>query len=418
MDQDSKRVGRGSQGGHRGQERYSQIAGQWVRLAWKERPSPRTELSPHVIGTVARELRARRRRRVVAKWVGGGLGSVTAATGAIVLALFLTRHPQVSTGASAVVPDQVALADHSASVSNSRVLRVWEGTVDGVKPPSQQRIVAAGDDFRAPAAGPIRIVGDEGSELVIEPGGGVHVVEADAIRKFQLLRGAVRAHVKKLLVGERFIIGTADAVVEVHGTQFRVSLEDSGGTCAAGGTVTGVSVSEGVVTVAWPGHEERLLPGDRWMSRCPLAVASDRKTSSGAQQNRKGTRSRRKLSHADPVLAVGESRPSASVGRKDPDSGAASPATSNLAAQNDLFSAAVRAKRNGQLLDSQRRFERLVREYPTSSLVEGALVNRMRLLTTTDRQKAVTAAADYLSRFPDGFARGEAQTILIAPSKR
>jgi hypothetical protein len=381
-----------------------------VRLAWKERVSPLGEVSvsPRVIGAVARELRARRRRRVVTKWVGGTLVSAATATGAVVLTLFLTQHPRrVSTEASGGAPGQGVPRGRSAPTPGSHVLRVSEG-MGG--PAWRQRVVAAGDDFRAPASGPIRIVGDEGSELVLEPGGELRVVEADATRKFELSRGAVHAHVKKLLADERFIVGTPEAEVEVHGTQFRVSLDDSRGTCLAGGVVTRVSVSEGVVTVTSSGHEERLLPGDHWSSTCPLTTASDRasnrasepgpnRASPSRERDRKGSRFGYKKGRLGPDL-----EPTA--------------AGSTLAAQNDLFSSAVRARRNGRHSDALQRFERFVREYPSSPLVESAIVNRMRLLHTSDHQAAADAATEYLSRFPDGFARAEAQTVLSAPPTR
>jgi hypothetical protein len=108
---------------------------------------------------------------------------------------------------------------------------------------------------------------------------------------------------------------------------------------------------------------------------------------------------------------------------------------SSLAGQNDLFSSALRAKRGGQARRAIELFERFVRSYPASSLVESALAQRMRLLAQPGTQaraqaraqdsiaarlsspdsSAKSAAADYLARFPDGFARAEARALLERP---
>ena len=251
---------------------------------------------------------------------------------------------------------------------------------------------------------------------MVEPGGSLRVVEADATKKFALLRGAVHVRVAKLLPGERFIIETSHSKVEVHGTQFRVSLVDGAPGCA--GMVTKVSVSEGVVSVDSAGQEERLLPGDDWSSKCVPSPApeQDQPRSTHRRAHRRSP-SKARLG----VAAANVARMPASDGDPPDTSGsrslAAAPSASQLAAQNDLFASAVRAKRDGRAEDALLRFDRFVRQYPGSSLVESALVHRMRVLAWLDRRAAVEAATGYLGRFPDGFARGEAQLLLNAPAK-
>jgi hypothetical protein len=86
---------------------------------------------------------------------------------------------------------------------------------------------------------------------------------------------------------------------------------------------------------------------------------------------------------------------------------------SQLAAQNDLFVAAARARRQGHPSQALDLFERFVETYPDSSLLESALVQRMRLLRTSGTPGAgAQAATRYLVQFPDGFARGEAEQVL------
>ena len=82
---------------------------------------------------------------------------------------------------------------------------------------------------------------------------------------------------------------------------------------------------------------------------------------------------------------------------------------SSLAAENDLFATAVRAKRQGRLDDAARLFAELATSHPGGPLVESAVVQRMNILATTDPAAAARAAAAYLERFPGGFARAEAQ---------
>jgi hypothetical protein len=85
---------------------------------------------------------------------------------------------------------------------------------------------------------------------------------------------------------------------------------------------------------------------------------------------------------------------------------------SSLAEQNDLFASAVAAKQSGEGAVALARFEAFVRRYPASPLAENASVERMRLLRATDPARARVAARAYLGRWPDGFARSEAEGVL------
>lgn len=384
------------EGGDPPDERYSQIAAMLVRRAWKDGAPDSAEGPPlHVIGAVARELGARGRRRLATRWAGVGLASASAVAAGVWLMWSLNRPDPISSSHLAVGPPQRGEArapSPAARAPRSLRLRrsVGPGQGTAVSPPDRQ--LAAEDNVVASETGPATIVGDEGTSLVVEPGGRLRVVEADATRRFRLTQGAVRAQVMPLQAGERFIIDTEDAEVEVHGTRFRVSLASSEAGCPRG-IATKVEVSEGVVTVAWSGHDVELLPGDSWSSDCPRARPSPRSVSAAAaiaatEQNARERGPRRKTSPSD------------------------------LAAQNQLFSSAVRARRSGRVSDSLGLFGRFLREYPASSLVESALVQRLRLLTATEHGAAAAAATDYLSRFPNGFAREEAEKVLATPSDR
>jgi hypothetical protein len=265
----------------------------------------------------------------------------------------------------------------------------------------------------------VRLASSDGTELVVEPGGALRVVEATAIKRFTLLLGAVRIQVRKLRTGERFLIDTPEAEVEVHGTRFRVARAEAATGAASGaamGAVTGlgpsrcggaastvVSVSEGVVSVAGAGGEVRLPPGGTWSSPCPTPEAAlSTSTSTLASPLASSTAGPR-------PWTVSERRQWPH--RRHPPASTQTP--SRLAAQNDLFEAAARAWRQGHPSQALELFERFTETYPDSSLLESALIQRMRLLATSGATGAAAQAATrYLDRFPDGFARTEAEHTL------
>lgn len=253
--------------------------------------------------------------------------------------------------------------------------------------------LSAGSRVSAGEGGPLRIASAEGTALTLDPQSILTVIDLGQVRRFALLRGAVHARVRKLGAGERFIIDTADAEVEVRGTAFRVEAAAPWPDCRtpsppprSGGRrqkparfSARVVVEEGVVSVRSGAHEERLYPGDSWPAPC-----------AGAPTSRPAR---------GQVQAAGPEERSPS---------------SSLAKQNDLFSAAVAARKAGNAIRALELWERLIREYPRSSLVEGAMAGRMRLLAATHPERATSAAGEYLARFPAGFARAEAVALLRA----
>ena len=400
-----------------------------VRRAWRDESLPSAGAPPPgVIGAVARELGARGRRRLATRWAGVGLASASAVAAGVWLMWSLNRPGPISSSHLAAGPPQRSESrtpSPAARAPRSLRLRRNVGLGQGTAGPQPDRQLAAGDTVVASGTGPATIVGEEGTSLVVEGGSQLRVVEAGATRRFSLTQGAVRARVMPLQAGERFIIDTDDAEVEVHGTRFRVSLASAAAGCPRG-IVTKVEVSEGVVTVAWSGHDEKLLRGDHWSSDCPRARPSARSVSAAAAiaatgQNARERGPRRKTSRSELAGRTGQSRrtvEAAAIDRAQSDPASLATPPSDLAAQNELFSSAVRARRDGRVSDSLALFVRFLREYPASSLVESALVQRLRLLASTDHGAAAAAATDYLSRFPNGFAREEAEKVLAAASDR
>lgn len=369
-------------------DRFAKEAAARIKRAWRESRGRLGMASRGSIAAAEGALRARRRRRILVTWAVPALAASIAVGGVVLGWSSLARR---SHRAAAPAPGVRALVFLGAAAR-------------GGSSPDPTRELAGGDQIFAPHTAAIAIGDAGGTQLTLEPGGNLTVLDAGAHRRFALRRGAVRVRVRKLIAGERFIIETADSEIEVHGTEFRVelgapSLVPCAGPGPSDSIVTRVTVSEGVVTVKWSGEQQRLLPGDEWPPRCPPAAV----WSPPAARTPAPVRS---ASRPVSARAVAAHRP--------PAPRSIEPA-SVLEAQNDLFLSAVRARRNGRAAQALALLNRYIGEYPQGSLFESALAQKMRLLTATaDVPGATAAARQYLARFPDGFAREEARTLTGA----
>jgi hypothetical protein len=379
-------------------------------------PSPRFPSDrERLVKAVERGLRARRHRQQLVRW------SMTAAAAAAVLVLVIG-------GKTILLPYSPApLADlGKASSPALRVLSLPQrkggaGVVvvaDATVPLTEGMALPQGSRVVAPATGEVRIGAARGTTVTLEGGGDLAINQANVIQRYELRVGAVRARVAKLVPGERFIIATNDAEVEVHGTAFRVAVVPVDPACG-GGTITRVSVTEGVVSVRRDGVEVRVTPGHVWPEQCneaasvstAAAVVTPGETAARPRARSLAARSVSSRASAPVVAEAAEApRPSETA----PEASTPTPplTRSELAAQNDMFASAVRAKRRGQGSQAVRIFERFGREYPTSPLAESAAAQRMKVLALIDVVAASRAATEYLARYPSGFARVEARHIL------
>lgn len=357
--------------------------------------------SEDAVSVVERTLRRRSRRvkavRITLRVAAGG--AVAAAAAALIVMSRGVGQP--GREAVAPVPPAAIVAEGAAGsalpagaspTAKERAPRALVVMPDG----AQTWELIAGSRVSAGEGGPLRIASAEGTALTLDPQSTLTVVDLGQVRRFALLRGAVHARVRKLGAGERFIIDTSDAEVEVRGTAFRVVAAAPSPDCRLHSkprrdrrrkepvhVSTRVVVEEGVVSVRSGTHEELLYPGDSWPAPC-----------AGVPTGARTSRPARGQAHA-----TGPEERSRS---------------SSLTEQNDLFSAAVAARKAGDVTRALELWERLIRDYPGSWLVEGAMAGRMRLLAATHPARAVSAAGDYLSRFPAGFARAEAVALLRA----
>ncbi|HEX7487576.1 MAG TPA: FecR domain-containing protein [Anaeromyxobacteraceae bacterium] len=381
-------------------------------------PSDRQKL----VDAVERGLRARRRHQQIVRW------SMSAGAAAAVLVLVIGGKTLLSPYApsSPFAGGGVGASAHGLRVLSSPERRGAAGMMvgAGAAPVPLAEGMALPQGFRlvAPPAGEVRIGAARGTTLTLEGGGELAINEASTTQRYELKVGAMRARVAKLVPGERFIVATSDAEVEVHGTAFRVAVVPADPSCG-GGTITRVSVTEGVVSVRRDGVEVRVTPGHVWPERCDESAAAAVARAGSPRAHVRGVAARTVtrgsgVSGASAAPAVDDDAPSMEPEMPiaaAPEAPVVPLTRSELAAQNDLFALAVRAKRRGHGSHAVRIFERFTREYPNAPLAESAAVERIKVLAVIDAVAARRAATEYLTNYPAGFARTEARHLLDTP---
>lgn len=310
------------------------------------------------VALVEEVLRQRARRRLLMQTLAGGAAAAAAA-----LVVVASTHRRVAPSAMAGAPPS-----HGS---------VGAGEVDIV---AAGRSLRAGERVSTHAGGNAELRLSTGTRIQLEESTDVAVEGAGLLEAFSLERGAIDARVAKLAPGERFLVHTPDAEVEVRGTHFRVRVVEADASCL-GGTVTRVDVTEGVVAVRHARVETPVGPGSSWPPGCVPARASPTPAQAPT-----------------PAPAVAPKASSAS-------------ASSTLADQNALFARAIAAKQRGDASDAIADFDKLLATYPGSPLAESAAADRMRLWNGIDRRRGAEAARDYLKRWPDGLVRAEAQAV-------
>ena len=360
--------------------------------------------APHVsdrdetISAIAAAIRARARRRKHVRWALS-LSAAAALLVAVGSAAWMhrpmpttSRGPEARNSATAIAPYAGAAVVQAVGggvtvATGDRTARLDTGATIN----AGSRVVALRD-------GTATLVLPSGTRLTLDGGGDLAFLGQEKTQLFVLGAGAVRADVAKLHEGERFLIRTSDAEIEVHGTSFRVAHAPPDASCGAG-TTTRVTVLEGVVTVRGAsGAEVFVRAGELWPSGCGANATADTGTKPSPL----------------PVTAVSSAPSSA---RSPHASSAVLPPkdpASALAAQNDMFAQAMTEKRNGKPQAAVSTFEGLLGKYPASPLAESATAERMKLLDGFDRARAIEAAQGYLRTYPHGFSRLDAEKIVTA----
>ncbi len=336
-----------------GPSRYALFAARLLREARArirpQRSSPPAQTIALLAGAITGAAVRRRRRRVV-RLVG-----VT--TGALGLALILAPGLKRTASSPRIADREAASATKQRFVAQgSAIASVISGNGE-----AQPLLIGqewhAGERLRSDAL-PIALTGADGTTLEVGPSSELQLVRVDMERWFRLARGAVSAHVSKLKAGERFVVVTPDAEVEVRGTRFQVTVAPPDEACGQG-VVTRVAVSEGVVVVRSLGQEVRIDAGRHWPLGCPERAVP----AVPPAPERVAVSVRHTPAHASPVR--GES--------------AESVPPSTLATENDIFSAALKAERAGDRREAVELLDVLLARFPGSPLKQSAESARAKL---------------------------------------
>lgn len=342
------------------------------------------------IAAIAAAMQAKARRRAQVRF--GAFALAAAAAVALWIGVGRRDHAPpapVASGPASTIP-ATSVAGIVAVPMGGAVTPIRAGRPG--TPLSGPATLAAGDRLVAAQGAFASLSLPTGTRLELKGGGDLSIVEQGSASIFSLAAGSVRADVHKLAQGERFVVRTLDAEVEVRGTSFQVSTVDPDPGCA---TRTRLTVFEGVVVVRSAAKEVAVRAGEHWPLDCtPPSVGS-----------------------AAPSASVAALAPA--VGKTDvqkapavASSTIAPPTPSVLAAQNALYSEALAAKNKGELATAVERFDSYLLLYPGSALAESAQGERMRALYKLDRARGVAAAKAYLAAYPKGSARADAQTIV------
>jgi len=267
------------------------------------------------------------------------------------------------------------------------------------------RLLVGGRIATAPNGG-AQLQLSTGTRLELEARTSLTLQSQDALQRFSLALGGVDARVAKLASGDRFVIDTPDAQVEVRGTAFHLEVLPGADACGDGNR-TRLEVTEGVVEVRSSRALARVGAGQRWPLDCvPTTVEGTPSDAGGAAADLGGSTLRAPVvPGGEAATAVQPPRPRRPLGSPQ----------SLIAEQNALFQRGVRAQREGRRIEALGAYAELIARFPSSPLAENAAVARIRLSVDADLGQARREARSYLERYPRGFARPEAERVAEMP---
>jgi ferric-dicitrate binding protein FerR (iron transport regulator) len=365
-----------------------------------------------------RKVRQARRFRTMAQW-----SSAAAVLVGAIATWRLGSERLASTRAAVSASPPNAESQTAAPVAIA--IAIASGTGAIVAAPGSSTPAVAGRALQAgsrlmvdPGAGATLSL-STGTRLAVEPRSQLTVVEDGRTQIFALNTGSLRADVAKLSPSERFMVRTSDAEIEVRGTSFLVDVVPSDPSCG-GGTTTRVIVYEGVVAVRANGGEDAIKAGEHWPRGCrqpapPVAqspVASKRQAKVGPAAMTNSPFAPASAPLAAPTVAASPVDVQSLPVPPPLHEAAPRAPSSALVEENDLFAEGMLARRYGNLRLALEKMERFLDRFPSSHLAENAAAERLRLLHTLDPPKAGVAARYYLQRYPNGFARADAEGIL------
>lgn len=247
---------------------------------------------------------------------------------------------------------------------------------------ADERAIAGSDELST--AGELRAREGARAALTTTVGARVELLPRSRIRMLQqrgdrdvetlsLLAGEVHCQVPKLQEGQSFVIDTPEARVIVHGTDFRVRVDDARGSC--------VSVREGLVEVQSGGASSWLGPNASW--GCDDEQTRVQHVSPAAERRpavrRRVDGVRAHGARGGRARAAGE-KPLRATGAAVLPSGKDEAArTGTLSAETELLAAALRAEQDGRPERARALFVRLIAEHPDSALLPEAKAGLARL---------------------------------------
>jgi hypothetical protein len=237
-----------------------------------------------------------------------------------------------------------------------------------------------------------------------------------------LSHGSVALKVPKLGALRTLAVVTPDARVTVHGTAFRVDIDEAGAR-----PTTSVTVTEGTVWVTQGGRDIVLPRGSHWSSAVSTPDAHTDATplvpTMPATPPRVPPPNETTPAPSPGVTARSASSafPSSSGASNStaPSSRASAArihdeATSTLGVENDEYHQAVSAVRSGNDASAVSQFDAFLARFPSSPLAQNAEVERFRALHRLGRTaEAARRARSYLVSYPRGFAHDEAQALAV-----
>jgi hypothetical protein len=220
----------------------------------------------------------------------------------------------------------------------------------------------------------------------------------DRVDRVALAEGTLDLAVRKLSPGERFLVATEDAEVEVRGTRFEVE--------AHAGRIARVAVSEGKVEVRYGGAVSVIVAGGAWQ---PPVVAT---TAEGSGERRDtpllATRARAPAVHVAAVAADSEPRPAP---REHP---GASPGAKpeGQADPSKAFGDAVDLLGRGDYAAARSQLDAFRAAHPGDGRADlAAFLSIVSLQRAGRRAEAQEAARRYLELYPNGDRRAEASRV-------
>ncbi len=356
------------------------------------------------LSTIERAQSARRRK---VRWQRAALGVALAAASVVVVV-----------GARHLAPGAVSTRAGEAKISVSALQGSGASVVDLAEKRAVLRAgleLAAGSRIETTDGGTAALRLSTGTLLTIDGQSRVTLEARGTLQHFSLQSGGLDARVAKLEPGARFVVQTPDAEIEVRGTQFHLSVLEQPEPCAPLAR-TRLVVREGVVEVRSSTGVVRVGAGERWPSSCEERVV-DVKLPQPAPavaldaDARHGTRPPAPPpAPAAVALQVPGTRP-ATAAFEPPEHASGSA----LSEQTELFAAASKAARAGDSVKALTLYSKLIEAYPSSGLRENAIAERMRLLRQGSPAAARREASLYLSLYPNGFGKPEAERILASP---